>query len=298
MVFFQGLQQLKGALLTKSSQRKPSGAEIRVNCDSSKGRGHYVIKNPFGSGIKALSKEVDDALMQDHPSFSGITVSANQVDYFKLGFKNEHKCTTGAHRFFGELPPYDSNARKQVPTVGIVSKNNKFVALPLLTAFVSSVLYTGLATRIEGKELRYIKGSFLRTICGIKEEDWKPTVDHSDFDHSEQVEGQAQPITFIICLKGETPLDFGSRARDPTKTDKKERNDETVMECGDGLVFSWRQQHKTGRPRKFPTQLNHRIHFMLSGSKTDVDDKLEDKVYIHPNQNNIDNYRAIESTLG
>ena len=298
MVYFEGLQQLKGGLLSKSSPRKPTGAEIRENCESSRERGHYVIKNPFGSGIKALSKEMDDALKKYPPRFSGIMVSANQVNYFKLGFKNEPKnSTTEAHKFVGELPPYVSSAKKQIPTVGLVSQNNKFVALPLLTAFLSSVLYTGLATRIKGKELRYIKGSFLETIPGIKEEDWKEPVHHSDFDGSKQVEGQAQPITFIICLKGETPLDFGARAKNPSKSDKEVRTDETVLECGDGVVFSWRQQHKTGRPRKFPTEIIHRIHFMLSGKKDDVDDEKDDQVYIHPNLNNMDKYNAIlEST--
>jgi hypothetical protein len=138
-----------------------------------------------------------------------IKVSTNQAHYVKLGFKKDaDDSPTGTHQFVGELPPYDS-AKKGFPTVGLVTRMNEFVALPLLSHFVSSVLYTG----IRGKELRFVKGSFLKSVSRVKQEKWKPTVDHSDFDHEVQAEGKAQPIMFIICLKGETPLDFGSFAK-------------------------------------------------------------------------------------
>lgn len=261
-------------------------------------KGHCLIQNPFGAGIEALSQEMDNALKKCPQTFSAIKVSGGQVHYVKLGFKKDGDGSpTGTHRFVGELPPYDST-NKRFPTVGLVTRANDFVALPLLSHFVSSVLYTGLATRIQGKDLTFMKGSFLKSVCRMKEDRWLPTVDHSDFDPKAQAEGKAQPITFVICLKGETPLDFGSLAKDPSKPDRKVRSEEIVLKCGDGVVFSWRQQHKTGRPRKFPTGKNHRIHFMLSGSKSDVNDEEDDKVYIHPNPKNMDKYDDIERTLG
>lgn len=180
-------------------------------------------------------------------------------------------------------PPHVSANEKIFPTVGLVGQNKKFVALPLLTSLLCSILYTGLSTRVEGKHLLFVKGSFLKTPCGIKEKDWVDTESHYDFNPSVQVKGEVAPITFMISLKGETPLDFGSVARDPTRSDRKKNVEEKVLKCGDGVVFSWRQEHQTGRPKKFPTKMNHRCHFMLSGCKSEVDDTTEDEVYIHPN---------------
>jgi hypothetical protein len=95
---------------------------------------------------------------------------------------------------------------------------------------------------VEGKHLLFVKGAFIETFTGIDEKDWIDTVSHYDFDPKAQVEGEAEPITFLISLKGETPLDFGSPARHPTQASDKKVTEERVLKSGDGVAFSWRQE--------------------------------------------------------
>jgi hypothetical protein len=295
-IYKEGLQHLKAHLVArKKGTALLTGAEIRSKLDFNHNKGYYLFQNPFGHGIQALSKEMDDAVAKTSPLLAAITASANQVVYLKLAFKNAPDSTSEEPRFFAELPPYTTENEKPFPTVGLVGQNKKFVPLPLLTSLLLSVVYTGLATRVEGKHLLFLKGAFIETITGIEERDWIDTVSHYDFDPNAQFEGEGGPITFIISLKGETPLDFGSPARHPTQVSNEKVTKEIVLKSGDGVAFSWRQAHKTGRPKKFPTEMNHRCHFMLSSHKSDVD--KDDEVHIYANSINMTQYAYIESTL-
>jgi hypothetical protein len=130
---------------------------------------------------------MDDAITKTSPLLAAITASANQVAYLKLAFKNAPNSTTEEPHFFAELPPYiteneTTENEKPFPTVSLVGQNKKFVPLPLLTSLLLSVVYTGLATHVEGKHLLYLKGAFIKTITGIEEKDWIDTISHYNFD--------------------------------------------------------------------------------------------------------------------
>lgn len=133
-------------------------------------------------------------------------------------------------------------------------------------------------------------------------DDWDhDLVFHSDFPAKVQGDKKAnepQPVTSVTVLGGaETPLDMGSLSRNPPKEGVKTRITETViLEQGDTCFFSWRQRHRTGTPRKFPTETNLRMHFMLSGQESDVLGVAA--MHVHQDEVNCNKCVALQQRLG
>lgn len=255
------VQDLKAHLTAESHRdiKQKNGDEIRYHCSYNKNFGHWLIKDAFGNGIHALANEVMDALKGKRDvGWLPISSSGSQVEYIKLAFQKE---STTKHKLFGELPRYDGSTF-DVPNVGIIGPKKKFVCLPLLTALLRSVLYFGLANQGEGEKLLFVKAALLRTKLDITEENWTDPKFHWDFDPL-----ATQPLTYMLTLRGETPLDLGSLGKERTS---RKKSNVLVLKCGDAIVFSSRQLHKTGRPQKFPTEENFRVHFMFSASRSDV----------------------------
>jgi len=282
---------------------------IRHTIDTNPNRGYIILQNPWGLGHRALRKEATWALekyeilhkkVNYHKTYKGfmeaIHASGGHVGYIDLYFYDHHTYRTTPYYKF-KFPVERFYNPEDLPDVGLYhEETEQFLHCKLITKWVHLVLYRRLAGCIPGKELMFIKGALINTTEGIEWADWPPkgAVFHQDFPKEDDDEREVDPLTVMTCLGGETPLDMGPVAKNPKASDEGIKVKATVApQAGDTCIFSWRQWHRTGTPRKFPTTENLRMHFMLSNREKDVDG--EAITQLHPNRTNMHIYEEYKA---
>ena len=245
------------------------GEIYRHKIETNKKKGYYFLKNQLGPSAELMFKEVHAACnKKNNPDFSDIAVSADQVSYTKLFFKNSLSDTSTTFSIMA-------------PVVGILGHNGTFHHLPFLSHFFHQIVFHCIANSKNLPKLQFVKGAILSSHQNILKKNWVEPVLHSDFHahKSNFPKEMAQPMTFFMALgPNELNLKMGSLTRQPQEAHNKTPQN-IVVHPGDAVMFSWRQWHKTGTP-VFPTNACYRFHLMLSGKLEDVSD--EDSVDIHP----------------
>lgn len=119
----------------------------------------------------------------------------------------------------------------------------------------------------------YMKGAYIESFTVKAEKEWREPWVHTDFDfETENAQQLPQPITILLNLEGETPIDFYGLKKNTYETSPLGKHQSHVFSNGDVAIFSWRQWHASGKPTSFPSGKNLRIHFMLSTREFDVNE--------------------------
>jgi len=262
------------------------GIRLRKKMDTDKDSARMKVEDVVGQqGVRAIEREVLNAYnkLKGRNTMEVINASRGSVCYTTLYFKRDPSDPSEEPQEIIDL----SEPRSKFPTVGFYWRK-VFHSLPLFTLYLEEVVYKGVALALPDQPLNCLRSNYLTSYVGQKRKDHNNGSHHVDFNAARQHlwDEKGHPATNILCIKGETNLNFSSVSRAMYGDDKRKLKKGTTLKLtpGDSVWFGWRQYHATHVPEDVDyIGSNIRLQCMLAPS---LDDLANEEVTVHSNAAN------------